>query len=189
MRLCRALSGPCSLISIELLWTEMPCTLRALICSLDHRDPTNTQGSHWGPVMQVPLRSTFEIPDSQSEEQMLSMNHVFAKFRDSATAAINCLRASLERLASLPSQGEWSGCCVNSFLHKHQLGQTVPSVVIFSSWVLPTGHTLDMLSGRLPARLLTQGCLFQFSSPCPPACLTTVPASRYVPGQTHAAGS
>lgn len=41
----------------------------------------------------------------------------------------------------------------------------------------------------MSSELLTQGCLFQSSSPCPPACLTTVPASRYVAGQTHSTGS
>lgn len=55
-----------------------------------------------------------------------------------------CLRTSLDRLASLPSQGEWSGCCVNPFLHKHQLDQAVPNMMVF-----PTQHA-QCVFGSLP---------------------------------------
>lgn len=87
-----------------------------------------------------------------------------------------------------PFQGEQSARSESPLLTNVSWAKPFQTWWYFHLMSLPPGTgamaTVDLCEGTsacwVGGRLLTRGCLFQFSSPCPPACLTTVPASRWV---------
>lgn len=87
-----------------------------------------------------------------------------------------------------PFQGEQSACSESPLLTNVSWAKPFQTWWYFHLMSLLPGTgavaTVDLCEGTsacwVGGRLLTRGCLFQFSSPCPPACLTTVPASRWV---------